>query len=509
MWLLILTCLYVAAALLLTLYTAGQPLVFLRYLLRQRRPEPPPRLAYFPQVTVQLPLYNEQHVVVRLLNAVTALDYPKRRLHIQILDDSTDATSLIVAQEVARLQAQGFWIDHVQRTHRDGYKAGALAYGLQKTDSPYVAIFDADFVPPPDFLRRTLPYLMQHPRRGVVQTRWGHLNSDASWLTRAQRLAIDMHFVIEQTARHAAHWFLPFNGSGGVWRTACIRDAGGWQSDTLTEDLDLSYRAQLRGWQVVYLPEVIVPGELPPQLAAYRQQQARWAMGSVQCLHRLAPQLWQAKLPYMTRLMALHHLCQYLPQPLILLLLLLTPPLLLTDTMPLLPLAPLGLMGLVPPLMIIMSQRASTAQWRQPLLALPVLVLLVTGLVWSNTRALLTLASGRHTPFQRTPKFGLEWQHSRYALQMRFPAVGEIILMLYALWGAWLALPKMPTLVPYLLLYALSFATVAFWELRDIWYLSRPKPPAYMPEAAAFESVAPVFEIPEAETQYDDSAVLI
>ncbi len=513
MLLLILTCLYGTVALLLTLYTAGQPILFLSYLLRRRRPEQPPPLTYFPQVTVQLPLYNEQHVVTRLLHAVTALDYPKRCLHIQILDDSTDATGNIVAREVAILRAQGFWIDHLRRDNRSGYKAGALAYGLQHTTSPYIAIFDADFVPSPDFLRRTLPHLLQHQQRGVVQTRWGHLNPETNWLTRSQRLAIDTHFIIEQTARSAAAWFVPFNGSGGVWRSACIRDAGGWQADTLTEDLDLSYRAQLRGWQVVYLPDVVVPGELPPQIAAYRQQQARWAIGSVQCLRRLAPHLWSAKMPVLTRIMALHHLCQYVPQPLILLLLLLTPPMLLTGTMPLLPLAPLGLIGLVPPLMIVVSQRAIHAHWRQ-LLALPFLVLLVTGLVWSNTHALLSLALGKETPFQRTPKFGLDWQHSRYALRRRFPALGEIILMAYALWGVWLALPTMPTLVPYLLLYAVSFATVAICELSDAWRLNHlPTPDAIsnIPnmETAVYETPPIPFELTEPSAHYDDSAVLM
>lgn len=515
MWLFILTCLYTVAAFLLALYTVGQPVLFLSYMFRQRRPERLLRLTYFPQVTVQLPIYNEQHVVTRLLRAVAALDYPRKRLHIQILDDSTDITGAIVAQEVQHLQAQGFWIEHIRRADRTGYKAGALAYGLQQTPSPYIAIFDADFVPPPDFLRRTLPHLLQKRHRGVVQTRWGHLNPTSNWLTQAQRLAIDTHFVIEQTGRHEAGWFLPFNGSGGVWRAACIRDAGGWQSDTLTEDLDLSYRAQLRGWQVVYLPEVVVPGELPPQLAAYRQQQARWAMGSVQCLLRLARPLWQTKLPLMTRLMALHHLCQYLPQPLILLLLLLTPPLLLADAMPLLPLAPLGLIGLVPPLMILVSQRAVSAHWRRNLLALPLLVLLVTGLVWSNTRALLSLFMGQKMPFQRTPKFGADWQHSRYALRGRFPAAGEIFLMLYALWGGLLALPTMPTLVPYLLLYALSFGTVAAWELRDFWRLRHAEPAQILPDVPEVE-IATAEVLPQAapsismsEPDYEESVVLV
>lgn len=488
----LLTWMYVSAALLLALYTLGQLVLLIQYL-RHRTDVPAlPRLTHQPGVTIQLPIYNEQHVVSRLLNAVAKLDYPRDRLHIQVLDDSTDATHPLLTNSIARLQRAGFAISHVRRPERTGYKAGALAYGLALTGDDFVLILDADFVPPRDFLRRTLPHLLAEARIGVVQTRWSHLNPDENWLTQAQRLAIDSHFVIEQTARSRSGWLIPFNGTGGIWRRACIEDAGGWQSDTLTEDLDLSYRAQLKGWRSLYLPEVAVPGELPPQLAAYRQQQARWAVGSIQCLLRLGRAVFTAHLPFMKRLMALHHLCQYLPHPLMILLLLLTPPLLLANQVQHLPLAPLGLIGLVPPFMYAISQRVLYPDWRRHLLAFPVLALLATGLAWSNTRAVVGAFLRLNIPFERTPKFVNGWQGSGYALRRTFFLPVESVLALYALWGMSLAAQSAPTLIPYLLVYLLAFGMMTVWTLRDAWLIRRQMPEtvtAVMVDTASAEDI--------------------
>jgi len=464
----ILSAVYLLCAMLLALYTLGQVILLVQYL-RQRSFVTPPNPDDWPQVTIQLPIYNEKYVVRRLLRAVGVLDYPRDRLHIQLLDDSTDETQQIAAAEVARLRRAGVYIAHVRRADRSGYKAGALAAGLAQTNSPFIAIFDADFVPPRDFLRRTLPHLLADERLGFVQTRWAHLNAEHNALTRAQRLAVDTHFVIEQAARSGSGWLMPFNGTGGVWRAATIHDAGGWSARTLTEDLDLSYRAQLRGWRARLLPQVIVPGELPVHLAAYAQQQARWAAGSTQNLRWLLGHVWRAPLRLSNKLMATHHLCQYVPQPLMLIMLLLAPPLLLIDRLEVLPLAPLGLLGLAPPLMYTLTQRALRSDWLHTLRALPVLVLLGTGLIAHNSRAMLkSLRLSDALPFERTPKFGQK-SHSADAYHLSVPAWARIesLLALYAMWGVALALTQAPGLVPYLLLHALAFLAVLRWRWQD------------------------------------------
>jgi len=472
--------LYGFCALLLALYTCGQALLLIQYLRhRQQIPPQPPALNTWPDVAVQLPLYNEQHVAARLLKAVVALDYPAEHLHIQILDDSSDSTTSII--EGILRQYPHLNISHMRRVERTGYKAGALAAGLQQTQAEFVALFDADFIPPPDFLRRTVPYLSVDARLGVLQTRWGHLNATQNCLTRAQVLAVDAHFVIEQQGRYAAGWLLPFNGTGGVWRVATIEDAGGWSDATLTEDLDLSLRAQIKGWRSLFLPDVVVPGELPPQIAAYRQQQVRWAKGSAQCLRRLLLPLWQAELSLGSRLMATQHLFQYMPQPLMLLLLLLTPPLLLTHHWQSLPLAPLGIIGLIPPLMYLISQRDSSAGWRDNLRAFPVLLLIGTGMIWQNTQAIVSGLLGEKGEFHRTPKFAQHGQTSRYALLSQPSMIIEWFWMFYALWAAWLAAQIEVTIMPYLLIYAAAFATVIIWDwlerrhLRRL-FLAQPRP---------------------------------
>jgi cellulose synthase/poly-beta-1,6-N-acetylglucosamine synthase-like glycosyltransferase len=485
----VLSVVYIGCAFLLAASTFSQWGLLIQYLRYRRRTIPQPLLTRTPSVTVQLPLYNEQHVVARLLNAVTSLDYPQDRLHIQILDDSTDETPLLVAHHVALLKQHGYHISHLQRHDRIGYKAGALTAGLEQTNSEFVLILDADFVPAPDFLQRTLPYLLHDDTLGVVQTRWAHLNSNDNWLTRAQRLAIDAHFVIEQTARNRAGWLVPFNGTGGIWRVSCIEEAGGWEARTLTEDLDLSYRAQLKGWKSLYLPDVAVPGELPPQMMAYRRQQARWAVGSTQCLMHLGGPVWRSQRSLSSRVMALLHLAQYLPHPLMLMLLLLTPPLLLTRQLASLPLAPLGLVGLIPPLMYVISQRVLYPRsWVQHLLAFPALMLFTTGLSWSNTRAVGQALWQETVPFERTPKFGNGWKTSRYALRQGSILRMETFLCFYALWGAILAWHTASQAVPYLLLYAASFAAVVvqeWWEAQQVSPKTEPVEALSLPKAVS------------------------
>jgi cellulose synthase/poly-beta-1,6-N-acetylglucosamine synthase-like glycosyltransferase len=469
----LLTSVYVVCALLLTVY-AGSEIVLLLTYWRFRSAAPPlPIIDKWPSVLIQLPIYNERHVIERLLKAIASLDYPRDRLIIQLLDDSTDDTSVLAASQVEALYDSGLNIVHIQRKERSGYKAGALAYGMAQSTAELVVVLDADFVPPRDFLRRTVPYLAADPGLGMVQTRWGHLNSFSNWLTLGQTLALDGHFVVEQTARSRAGWLLSFNGSGGIWRAQCIRDAGGWSDLTLTEDLDLSYRAQLAGWRFLYLPDVEVPAELPPQIAAYKQQQARWAKGSTQCLTHTFGPLWHSRLSLTQRLMATLHLCQYLPHPMMIILLLLTPLLLLTEAIQRLPLGVLGIVGLGPPLVYVISQQALYHDWKRRMLGFPVLLALGTGIAWSNTVAVLSALLGRKGEFRRTPKFARGWTDSGYALR-HDPSMGvELLLTLYAGAGTLLALRTSPALAPYLAVYCFSFGTVVLWGLYDRWMLTR------------------------------------
>lgn len=463
----LLILLYIICAVSLTLYACSQLFLLGVYLRHRHDPVPTPPIEEWPTVVVQLPLYNERHVVGRLLDAVAALDYPREKLTVQVLDDSTDITVDIAAAKVAVLLASGLNIHHVRRPERKGFKAGALAYGLTLTDAEYAMVLDADFVPAPDFLRHTIPHLATRPNLGMVQTRWGHLNPFGNLLTLGQTLALDSHFVVEQTARSRGGWLMTFNGSGGVWRTRCIKEAGGWRDLTLTEDLDLSYRAQLAGWEFLYLPDVVVPGELPPQIAAYKQQQARWAKGTTQTLGHTFMPLWRSDFSLSRRFMATLHLCQYMPHPLMMVLLILTPPLLITNSLQHLSLSILGVVGLVTPLIYVISQQALYLDWLKRLMAFPVLMALGTGIAWSNTQAVISGLLGRNTEFRRTPKFAQAWEGSGYALK-RDPAMWmELLLSAYSLWGTYLAMRLSPALAPWLAVYSISFIIIVLWGIRD------------------------------------------
>lgn len=470
----------------LAAYGANALLVTLIYLRQRRRSLPtPPSPGDWPMVTVQLPIFNELHVVERLIDAIAALDYPRNRLQVQVLDDSTDDTTALAAACVERHRGQGLDIHLLHRAERPGYKAGALAAALEVATGEYIAIFDADFTPPADFLRRTVPYLVADPNLGFLQTRWGHLNQDYSGLTRAQSLALDGHFVVEQTTRERSGWFFGFNGTAGLWRRACIEAAGGWQDDTLCEDLDLSYRAQLAGWRGLYLPEVVAPAEIPPQLAAYKRQQARWATGSIQTLRKLGWQVATAPRPWPVRLEGLLHLGAYLAHPLMLLLLLLTLPLLWFGSETQNPLrwllAYLGFATVGPPLLFAVAQwqlRPATgggAAWLRRMAALPILMLLGTGVALSNTLAVLRGLTGRPGVFRRTPKFHLEsrgdaWRDKPYALPLDCTVIGELAIAAYAMLTIAAAIGRGHMYaVPFMLLYVLGFGMVAAIGLAQGW----------------------------------------
>ena len=277
-------------------------------------------------VTIQLPLYNEMYVIERLIDSVCEIDYPKDKMEIQVLDDSTDETTSIVARVVEEKKKLGFDISHVRRGTREGYKAGALKEGMKIAKGEFIAIFDADFIPQKEFLKKTLSYFTDD-KVGMVQSRWEHLNGDYSIITKAQALALDGHFVIEQTVRNKSGFFINFNGTGGVWRKKCIEDAGNWHADTLTEDLDLSYRAQLIGWRFVFLKDFTSPAELPSEINALKAQQFRWTKGAVETAKKILPLVWKSKVPLRVKLQSTFHLTNNLVFPFILLAAILNVPL--------------------------------------------------------------------------------------------------------------------------------------------------------------------------------------
>lgn len=518
----LLTILYLICILLMGIFTASQGILLALYLWHHRQTTtlPPVREADLPEVLIQLPLYNEKYVVGDLLCAVAALDYPRDRLVVQVLDDSDDNTVDQVARMIEKLRRGGLRISHIRRAQRSGYKAGALAYGLAQGGrdggraAEFVAIFDADFLPPRDFLRQTIPYLMQNPRLGLVQTRWGHRNRDANLLTRALALAIDLHFVVEQPARNRGGLLLTFNGTGGVWRRSCIEDAGGWAADTLTEDLDLSYRAQLKGWRYLYLPQIVVPGEIPPMLSAYKRQQARWAQGTNQCLLKLTPLVWRANIGLPRKLMAMQHLVQYLPHVLMLVVFLLTPILLLTDQLQGISLAWLGVVGMLPPAMFAISQVALGGNWLVRLAVFPVLTLVSTGMMPNNAlaayQAFRSWRTHQHPEFRRTPKFGTvtgtaagiardasTGDRRAYALHRDPLLLVECGFALYALFGCLLALAVQPAMLSYMSLYLASFTGVVAWQIMETWQLQRSA-------AASTVAAAGLDQLPEAfALEYD------
>ncbi len=483
-----LSLLHAVLAITLAIYGANTLLLTVLYARRRRQtPARPVDPVEWPVVTVQAPVFNELHVVERLIHALAALDYPRDRLQIQLLDDSTDETTALAAACIERYRGQGLAIELLHREQRPGFKAGALAAAMPQVRGEVIAIFDADFTPAPDFLRRTVPYLLADARTGFIQTRWSHLNAGYSPLTRMQALALDGHFVVEQTVRQRSGWLFGFNGTAGLWRRACIDDAGGWQTDTLCEDLDLSYRAQLAGWQGLYLPDVDAPAEIPPQLAALKRQQGRWATGSIQAFRKLALPVARSRRPLSHKIEGLIHLGAYFCHPLMVLLLLLTLPLLWFGDTTANPLrwllAYLGIASVGPPLLYAVSQwELHRGQgWLRRLAALPLLVLMGTGLALSNTAAVARGLSGRPVDFRRTPKFHVQdrrdlWQNKRYTLPLSWLVLGEALLAGYALLTVAVALWRGHYYAaPFLLLYVGGFGMMVVVGLAQGWRRQMPR----------------------------------
>lgn len=392
-----------------------------------------------PHVTIQLPIYNELYVARRVIEAACALDYPKDRLEIQVLDDSTDATRFVIAALIEHYQAHGVRIVHRHRMQRVGYKAGALAEGLKDARGEFIAIFDADFVPAPDFLKRVLGAFAE-PEVGFVQARWGHTNAGYSLLTGVQEIAIDAHFAIEQYARAQAGYLMNFNGTAGVWRRAAIEAAGGWRSETLTEDLDLSYRAQFAGWKPVYMRDVVVPGEIPVTLNAFRRQQYRWARGSIECAIRLLPQLWRKPYPFVIKLQGTLHLTGYGVQLLMVVVSLLYPFVLLTNssTQPLFNLSVVFMLTFcAPSIYFLMGQREIGKSWWRSIPYVLGLNILGAGMMYHNAGAVLSpLLDRKPAEFERTPKFGITedaqaWRGKAYQLRLSWTVCLESFMLFY------------------------------------------------------------------------------
>lgn len=420
----------------------------------------------WPKVTVQLPVFNERNVAARIINAAAALDYPLDLLEIQVLDDSTDETVQIVDNAIDKLKERGVNVSAVRRGSREGFKAGALEYGMSITDSDFFAVFDADFVPGPDFLRKTVPAFFADEKIAFVQTRWGHLNRNESFLTRCQALGIDGHFLVEQPARAAAGLFMNFNGTAGVWRRKAVEEVGGWSNDTLTEDLDLSYRVQLGGWRPHYIENVIAPAEIPVTITALKSQQFRWAKGSIQTAMIMLPRVWKGPYSLLKKIEAFLHLTNYVVHPLMLTLAVLAFPILQFNLIRISPwvfmiaFIPLAAATFGPSTMYTIATFRNGDSKKSSFVWLPLLVLYGTGIAVSNTIAVYEALIGKSSSFIRTPKKG-DYFQSGYRLGKNKIWAFEVSLGLYSI-GSILAGVTSGNygIMPFLIIFSAGFLTV-------------------------------------------------
>lgn len=424
-----------------------------------------------PRVVSQLPVYNEFNVVERAMLAVARMDYPADLHTLQVLDDSTDDTRRVIDRVAEDLRARGHRVEVIRRPDRVGFKAGALDYGMGQTDADFFAIFDADFVPPRDFLMRTVAVMLARADVGLVQARWGHLNPDASMVTRAQAVGIDGHFAIEQPARAWNNLFMNFNGTAGLWRRQAIVDAGGWEHDTLTEDMDLSYRSQLAGWQPFYLSDLVVPAELPESINAFKSQQFRWAKGSMQTALKLMPRVMRSPRTPFAKLQALLHMTHYAIHPIMVWLSVFALPLLAFTEIRYAPTTAAVLFGLIlfsavaPLVLYSASQIALYPRKYRRLRYLPLLSVIGVGIAISNTRAVMEALAGKPSAFIRTPKKGDRALKS-YRITMPYAALFELALGSYCFLSLWYYLHfKTYAVGPFLFLYAIGFTSVGLLSI--------------------------------------------
>lgn len=473
---------YIAALSILFIFGLhGFIMIYYYFKFRLKKNVPPDALQEYPVVTIQLPIYNELYVVNRLIEASCGIIYPKEKLEIQVLDDSTDETVTVVAACVETYQKQGYDIKHIRRGTREGFKAGALKEGLTTARGEYVAIFDADFVPRQDFLLKTIPHFFSDDRVGMVQTRWEHLNSDYSLLTRTQAMALDGHFVIEQSVRNKVGFFINFNGTAGVWRKSCIEDAGNWQADTLTEDLDLSYRAQLRGWKFKYLNNVTSPAELPSEINALKSQQFRWTKGAIETARKMLPMVWKSTIPLKVKVQATFHLTNNLVFPFILLAGVLNVPLVFIKHAGLhdhyfafMSIFVFAFIGSF--LFYLFSQKDVYRDWRRRLFLFPLFMAGSMGFAVNNSRAVLEGLFRKKSEFVRTPKYNIKdkkdsWTDKKYVpVKISSTVLIEIILAVYCLFGVASSIYFLEiAAVPFQLLFFLGFAFVSFMSVKHAW----------------------------------------
>lgn len=431
-----------------------------------------------PVITVQLPLFNELYVIERLIESVCKIKYPKDKLEIQVLDDSTDETIQIAQNLVKTYQEQGFDIQYIHRTNREGYKAGALKNGLNFCKGEFVAIFDADFVPNEDFLMMTIPHFANE-KVGMVQTRWEHLNEEYSFLTRTQALNLDGHFCMEQQVRNKAGFFINFNGTAGIWRKETIFDAGNWQADTLTEDMDLSYRAQLKGWKFIYLNDVTSPAELPADINSLKAQQFRWTKGSIETGKKILPKVFRSNLPLKVKLESFVHLSGNIVFPFIVLVALLNIPIVILKNQ----VEGLDVYYSIMSVFVIASistflfymyaQRSINLDWRKRLLLFPVFLAGSMGLAINNSKAVFEALINKKTAFVRTPKFKIvdnkdDWKKKKYNSKKIGGVVFiELGLALYYLVGIGISVYYLEiAAIPFQLLFLMGFGTVGYMSLK-------------------------------------------
>jgi cellulose synthase/poly-beta-1,6-N-acetylglucosamine synthase-like glycosyltransferase len=468
----LLVIIYVAVSVLLLPY--GYNALFLVFASRNYNVKQKENDGEYPEVTVQLPVYNERYVIPRLLGAINAFDWPREKLQVLVLDDSTDDTSTILDNEVKKLSSNGLDIKVIRRSEREGFKAGALQNALRYTNGKYVAIFDADFVPPADFLTRTVPHLEDNPRLALVQARWGHVNREYNQFTEAFALGMDGHHLVEQAGRSAWGLLLNFNGTCGIIRTKAIENSGGWTADTLNEDLDLSYRMQLNGWKAMYIPDLVVPGETPPNIPAFRNQQSRWAQGSIQCCRKLLGKILRS--PQFTisqKIQAYIHLTSYLVQPMILVMLLLTVPILYFNGHKL-------FSSLMPPMIIyVICVLSSISMYYSSLKRqgegfirnfhhFLFMLLMGFGLSAQISRSVIKGIISYGGFFERTPKYDIKnrsdkWNDKIYKPLQDLPIV-EVFLAVYSLIGIYLSyVYSQWSMILYLFVYFIGFTLVSYF----------------------------------------------
>ncbi len=458
-------------------------LVYNYYKYRKNSPGPPPEIREWPKVTIQLPIFNERYVIERLVDCVAQFDYPRELLEIQVLDDSTDETREVARNCVERHQQLGLPIRYIHRDNREGFKAGALQHGMTLASGELIAIFDADFLPPADFLRRTVPYFAE-PKLGMVQTRWSYINRHFSALTEIEAILLDGHFVIEHTSRYRRGNFFNFNGTAGVWRRTAIEDAGGWEHDTLTEDTDLSYRAQLRGWQFLYLPEIECPSELPVEMNGFKSQQARWAKGLMQTAIKILPRVLRSKEPAYVKSEAVFHLTANISYPLMVFLsIILLPAMIVRFYQGWVQVLAIDLPLFVASTCSISSfylaaQRVLYPKtWKRAIPYLPFVMAVGIGLSIRNAMGVLEAIFGIKTDFVRTPKYKIEgqrqgtWLRKKYRKSAGWMPFAEVFLGIYfAAAVAYAIQNENYATIPFLLLFVWGYLYTGFMSLAQVYF---------------------------------------